>query len=94
MASNNAEQSFDDAAILDITADNEEDERPLLTDGDQHLLLTDDIQQNGSILSTPHVDTILIPSISRYRLTNILRVLLFIEFMTLLIIWFIGNNNF
>jgi hypothetical protein len=80
MTSNNS----DDVAILDVTPDNNDDQSPLLSDN---------TQQNGSILTTPNVDTILVPSISRYRLTNILRVILVIEFLTLLIIWFAGTSH-
>jgi hypothetical protein len=84
MASNDAENNFDDVAILDVTPDNDDDQNPLLSDN---------IKTNGSILLAPTVDTILVPSISHYRLTNILRTLLFIEFLTLFIIWLIGSST-
>ncbi|CAF1177732.1 unnamed protein product [Adineta steineri] len=67
----------DDVPILDVTSDN--DQTPLLND--------------NPILSTPNVDTILVPSISRYRLTNIIRILLFVEFVTILIIWLVGTST-
>lgn len=79
MNSHDPNDNSDDVAILDVTTD----EQPLIANH---------IGESNSILSTPNVDTILVPSLSRYRLTNILRSLLFIEFLTLAIIWFIGKN--
>ena len=76
-----ATDNSDDVAILDVTSDNDDDQSPLLSDT---------TQQNGSILLTPNVDTIRVPSIGHYRLTNILRVVLLIEFLTIIIIWFAG----
>jgi hypothetical protein len=79
-----ASKNSDDAAILDTTPNND----------DEHtLLLNNNKRKNNSILSTPNVDTIRIPSISTYRPTNILVVLLFIEFLTILILWFAGNQH-
>lgn len=76
-----ATDKSDDVAILDVTSDNDDDQSPLLSDT---------TQQNGSVLLTPNVDKILVPSIGRYRLTNILRVVLLIEFLTMLTIWLAG----
>jgi hypothetical protein len=76
-----ATDKSDDVAILDVTSDNDDDQSPLLSDT---------TQQNGSVLLTPNVDQILVPSIGRYRLTNILRVVLLIEFLTMLTIWLAG----
>ncbi|CAF3940285.1 unnamed protein product [Rotaria sp. Silwood2] len=84
MSSNHTQTNNDDVAILDVTSDNNDDQSPLLSDN---------TQQNNSILLTPNGDTILVPSISRYRLTNILRIILFIEFLTLLTIWLVGSNT-
>ena len=80
MTLNNTDHKFDDVPVIDITPDND-DERTLLLNPDTRS-------------TTPHVDTILVPSISRYRLTNILRILYLIEFLTLLIIWFVGTRHF
>ncbi|CAF0728813.1 unnamed protein product [Adineta ricciae] len=80
MNSHDPNDDSDDAAILDITAD----EQPLITNH---------IDEPNPVLSTPNVDTVLVPSLSRYRLTNILRILLFIEFLSLAIIWFIGYST-
>ncbi|CAF3643399.1 unnamed protein product [Rotaria sp. Silwood1] len=76
--------SFDDAAIIDVTLT--EDENPLVLD---------DNAQNTSINnsnSSIH-NTILVPSISHFRLTNILRGLVFLEFFLLLIIWLAGSRT-
>ncbi|CAF3420072.1 unnamed protein product [Rotaria socialis] len=83
MPSNNIETQNGDVPIIDLTTNEHDDQRPLLSD--------DNVQQAGSNLSTPNVDTIRVPSITRYRLTNVLRSVLLIEFLTLLIIWFIGS---
>lgn len=86
MASNEKKANNDDVAILDITTDeNTDDQRPLLSDHNQ---------ENGTTSTTPTVNIIRVPSISRYRLTNILRFVLFIEFITVIIIWFAGNIFF
>ena len=76
---NNAD--LDDVAILDVTSNTDDDKEPLLANS------------INNILSTPHVDTVLVPSISRYRLTNILRSMVFLEFLTLLIIWLVGKEH-
>lgn len=55
-------------------------------------LLSDHSVPNNSLLTTPNADTILVPSIVRYRPTNILRAFFFIEFLTLLIIWLVGKR--
>jgi len=78
MTSKNSKDNVEDEAILDITSNNDDDESPLLIN-------------NVEQISTPNVDTIRVPSISRYRPTNILYIFLFIEFLTVLIIWFAGN---
>lgn len=82
MASNNIDGENGDVAILDITADSNDDQTPILSDN---------VQPNDSTLLTPVADTIRIPSITRFRLTNILRALLVIEFLTILIIWLAGK---
>ncbi|CAF2155732.1 unnamed protein product [Rotaria magnacalcarata] len=82
MPSNDRETQNGDVPIIDLTTNEHDDQRPLLSD---------DVQQTGFNLSTPNVDTIRVPSITRYRLTNVLRSVLLIEFLTLLIIWFIGS---
>ncbi|CAF3345962.1 unnamed protein product [Rotaria sp. Silwood1] len=84
MSSTYTETNNDDVAILDITSDEKDERSPLLSDN---------TQQNNSILLAPISDTILVPSISRYRLTNILRSILFIEFLTLFIIWLVGSRT-
>jgi hypothetical protein len=86
MTSNNSKDNFDDVAIINTTSNSKNDERTPL--------LSNHTEQNNSILLTPNVDTIFVLSISRYRPTNILRTLLFIEFITILIIWFVGNKYF
>ena len=73
---------LDDVAILDVTSNTDDDKEPLLANS-----------INSNILSTPHVDTVLVPSISRYRLTNILRSMVFLEFLTLFIIWLVGKEH-
>ncbi|CAF0729152.1 unnamed protein product [Rotaria sordida] len=78
----------DDVAILDITSDDNNN-----NDDEESPLLNDNTQQNNSIVLTPISDTIRVPSISRYRLTNILRTILFIEFLTLLTIWLVGYTT-
>jgi hypothetical protein len=65
-------------------SDNKFDDVPD-TDDEQTPLLNNNIQQ-----TTANDNTVRVPSISRYRLTNILRILFFIEFLTILIIWFTG----
>lgn len=83
MASTESENRFDDVAILDVTSDADaEDQQPLLAE------LTENKQ---STTPATNADTVRVPSISSYRPTNILRVLFFIEFAALLIIWFIGE---
>ena len=84
MAADNSSNAMDDVAILDIT-------QTMDDDGDKQPLLSATNQINGSILSTPNVDMVLVPSITRYRLTNVLRSLAFIEFLTMLIIWLVGK---
>ncbi|UJR33415.1 hypothetical protein I4U23_020859 [Adineta vaga] len=84
MISTDSNDNIDDVAILDITTQ---------TDDDQQPLLTTPTEQNNSVLLTPNVDTILVPSTSRYPLTVILYILLFIEFLTMLIIWLIGYST-
>jgi hypothetical protein len=83
MMSINVSNTDDDVPILDVTSNDNNDRQPLLDPT---------TEQSSTILSTPHVDMILVPSITRYRLTNILRVLLFVEFLTLLIIWLAGRH--
>jgi hypothetical protein len=87
MAAVNSSDTMDDVAILDITTTADDD-------GDKQPLLSETNQINGSVLSTPHVDMVLVPSINRYRLTNILRSVAFIEFLTLFIIWLVGKYHF
>jgi hypothetical protein len=97
MTTNNSADNFDDVVTNSTTSNNDNDERtPLLSnDNDERMsLLSNYTEQNASISSTSNADTIFVPSISRYRPTNILRTLLFIEFITILIIWFIGNKYF
>ena len=72
---------LDDVAILDVTSNTDDDKEPLLANS------------INNILSTPHVDTVLVPSISRYRLTNILRSMVFLEFITLFVIWLVGKKH-
>ena len=83
MISNNTGNKLDDTSTMNDTPNGDYDE--------QSPLLSHNIQSNNSILTTPNVDTIRVPSITRYRPTNILRVLFFIEFLTLLIIWLVGK---
>jgi hypothetical protein len=86
MTSNNSPNNYDDDVILDITSNNEDD------DDDKRPLLSDNPQETTPISTTPNVNIIRVPSISRYRLTNILRVLVFIEFLTMLSIWLAGKR--
>jgi len=72
----------DDAPINNITPDGYDEQTPLLNSK---------THSSNTILSPPNVDTILVPSISRYRPTNILRIIFLIEFLTLIIIWFAGR---
>ncbi len=85
MTLNNSEKKSNNGPIMELAPNDYDEESPLLHSQNQ---------PNHSILSTPNVDTIRVPSISRYRITNILRTLFFIEFLTLIIIWFTGNNIF
>lgn len=81
MASNHTTNQFED-----IKSDNNDERTPLLLNN---------IQKNN--INTPTTDDgddiIHVPSITSYRPTNILRFILFIEFLTILIIWFAGNLN-
>jgi len=82
-----ASKNSNDAAILNVTTNNNDD--------DEHTpLLNNNKRQNNSILSTPNVDTIRVPSISTYRPKTILVVLFFIEFLTIGILWFAGTSHF
>ncbi|CAF1125845.1 unnamed protein product [Rotaria sordida] len=73
-----ASHSVDDTAIIDIT----------LTEDENPLLLDDNFQNTNINNSDSSIhNTILIPSISNFRLTNILRGLVFLEFFLLFIIW-------
>jgi hypothetical protein len=74
---------LDDVPINDVTSNGYDEQTPLLHSS---------THPNNGILSTPTVDTVLIPSLSHYRPTNILRIIFFIEFLTLLIIWFVGKT--
>ena len=87
MAAVSPSDAMDDVAILDITTTDDDL-------GDKQPLLSETNQINGSLLSTPHVDTVFVPSINRYRLTNILRGVVFIEFLTLFIVWLVGKYLF
>ena len=72
---------LDDVAILDVTSNTDDDKEPLLANA---------IDNTQSI---PHVDTVFVPSISRYRLTNILRTMVLLEFLSLFIIWLVGKEH-
>jgi hypothetical protein len=74
----------DDAPILDLQQ--ADDDSPLLLNCD-----TGSVDVNNSQIST--LNTIRVPSISRFRVTNVLRGLLFCEFLSLLTIWFTGNSS-
>lgn len=101
MASNNpAFHHDDDIAIIDIKSNDSDDDNALLinsNDQQKNAILTttsgDTMQQDTTNSIVPTVDTIQVPSISAYRPTNILRLILFIEFLTILIIWFAGKQN-
>lgn len=86
MISNNSGNKLDDPSTMEDSPNDDYNERSPL--------LSHNTQPNNSLLSTPSVDTIRVPSITRYRPTNILRVLFFVEFLTLLIIWFVGKTIF
>ena len=77
----------DDDAILNILPNDN-------NNNDQCSLFNDNSEQNNSGSLTSYVHTIQVPSISRYRLTNILPIVSLIEFLTLLIIWLVGNSIF
>jgi hypothetical protein len=66
--------NFDDVPILDVT----------MTDDENVSLISGNIQD-----STDH-EAILIPSTSHFRPTNIVRTLVFVEFLSVLIIWLLG----
>ena len=86
MTSNNSRRKSNDAQFTDresVDIDNNE----------RTPLLNNTIQQDNPTVSTPNVDIVRVPSISRYRLTTILRIIFFIEFLTLLIIWFAGMKH-
>jgi hypothetical protein len=76
-----ASDNYDDAAILDITSI--DDESALLLNDNSQITSIDNV--NSSI----H-DIIRVPSISHFRLTNILRGLVFLEFLLLSVIWLTG----
>jgi hypothetical protein len=67
-----------DASILDITSSS-----------DDVIILSDD---HPSIEIPSTNNTIRVPAISGFRLTNILRLLVFVEFLVLLIIWLAGRS--
>jgi hypothetical protein len=78
-----------------MSSNNEVDDGPAINSYNERTpLLNSNTHPNNSIISTPNVDTILVPSISHYRPTNILRVIFFIEFLTLAIIWLTGRIFF
>lgn len=83
MTSNNTGNKLDDTSTINGTPNGDYDERSPL--------LSHNTESNNSISTTPNVDTVRVPSITPYRPTNILRVLFFIEFLTLLIIWLVGK---
>ena len=83
--SSNTGNKLDDPSMIDDTPNGDYNERSPL--------LSHETQANDALLSTPNVDTIRVPSITRYRPTNILRALFLVEFLTLLIIWFIGRTS-
>ena len=59
---------------------------------EQTPLITHGTEENNNP-TVAIVDTVRVPSISRYRITNILRVVFIIEFLTLLIIWLVDSSN-
>lgn len=72
-----------DAPILDLRGS--DDESPLLLNCE-----TASVTVNTS--ETSVLNTIRVPSIARFRVTNVLRVFLFAEFLSILIIWLTGNS--
>ena len=70
-----ASDNVDHAAVIDITSDRSDEHTPLV----------------NAASTTPNADTILVPSVARYRPTNLLRSLLIIEFLTMFIIWVVGQ---
>ncbi len=70
-----------DLPILDVTSSND-DAINLLDDRSSIIGLNNE--------NSPTSNTIRIPAISGFRLTNLLRLLVFIEFLVLLIIWLTG----
>lgn len=54
---------------------------------------TNDENSHDNILNSCNSSTNVIPSLSIYRPMNIIRLLLFVEFISILIIWSIGSKN-
>lgn len=72
----------DDENLINVIDDQNDDVKPLIIG-----------QSCGEQTSTsnPTNNTILVPSTSRYRLTNVLRGIAFFDFITILSLWLAGN---